>query len=1332
MRGKVMLVSAVIALVAFSGVLLAMTSEEISKLPLKERMKYEEEMRAKESVPQAYKVTAQAITPQEAINSRVSKNPADVPPPVKRSEAVISTRNENEKGIILAEGFEGSWPPAGWTVIQTSTDQSGASPGFWSQTDGTQGSPPVGVHSGAYNAGLWWSYSHQDEWLITSDIALTGSGSGVYYVSFWTYGYEGSTEGDHYYVKVSTDGGSTWDVLLDLSDLTGNAWNEWAYPYVLDLSAYAGETIQLAWHAEDPPTNDGLWYVWFVDDIEVYYPLDHDVGVTAIYQPVGTYGVGVDVTPSVEVENFGAGDETFDVTFKIFDGVKDEIYSETQNITVNQGTHTTVDFSSFTTELGAYTTLTYTELGTDEETGNDTLSGAFDVSEVVPEDTISFHGPYDNNAVGLTAGGTYEAGIRITPDELVGYDGWQISSVIFYHHEAGTHTCAAKIYEGGTSTWPGALITQEPYSASGAGWHRVDLTSPVMLDTGNDVWVSVEVTHAAGEYPIGIDAGPAVQGKGDWIYYSGGWEEMWPLGLNYNWILGAVVEIGIQYDHDVGVTEIIAPTGIYPVDEVVIPTVEVKNFGTNEETFDVTIEWPDFRYSETQTVTSLVSGGTEIVEFTPFTTVAGSYDVTAYTSLVGDENLGNDTLTSSFGVVGYVEDFETTDGGFAPTPETGAWEWGEPTSGPGSAHSGVNLWATNLEGDYTNSADWRLERDFVATSDDPVLSFYHWYDIESYYDGGNVKISTDGGATWQIMYPEVPYPEDAAYSGNAGIPDEPCYSGSATSWQIATFDLSAYVNTDDVFLIRWHFGSDASVPYPGWYIDDVMGLGFEPFIPEHDIDVYSIISPAPAGSEGEVVPQVVVVNRGNTQETFPISFEIFEDGGSIYYNEQNPTVGAGVWDTISFDPWLAVEGSYTAIAIASCEGDVNPTNDTLDMSFSVYAWVEDFETSDGGFEAYNDAGTIGWQWGVPTYGPGSAHSGEMLWGTVLAGDYESNANYSLVRNFCALSDNPVLSFWQWYNTESGYDGGNARLSTDDGETWTVISPTRGYDRTANSSNPLYPDSIFSGHDQGYWELVDFDLSAYVDSGDFFVIRWHFGSDVSVQYPGWYVDDVSGAGLSGYMPNDTRVEGICSDPDFEEIEANHAVHLCAVVANSPIGPVANFRVFLKITNSLGELVYSSFVDVRDLAADASRTVWFPTDWIPSADTYTIVVTIQNAFELPFLLDNNVMQTEVTVGGDKMAVKDVPDVFFLSQSSPNPAMGRTAIDYGLPVASKVSLRVYDITGRVVATLLSGEQGAGYKTVDWNLTDDSGNRIARGVYFYKLSAGDFKSTRKLVVVE
>jgi hypothetical protein len=169
-------------------------------------------------------------------------------------------------GTNITEGFEGTtFPPTDWSQIITDNGPpvgAGILP-TWCQAGTIALTPAVPPHGGSYQAAMWWDYNHQDEWLITPQFICPGGT-----LTFWSYVYLGSTNGDHYYIKVSTDNGNTWTVLWDASDLTGG-WNYYATPIVIDLDSYAGQEIKLAWHADDPPSNDGMWYVWFVDDVTV-------------------------------------------------------------------------------------------------------------------------------------------------------------------------------------------------------------------------------------------------------------------------------------------------------------------------------------------------------------------------------------------------------------------------------------------------------------------------------------------------------------------------------------------------------------------------------------------------------------------------------------------------------------------------------------------------------------------------------------------------------------------------------------------------------------------------------------------------------------------------------------------------------------------------------------------------------------------------------------------------------------------------------------------------------------------------------------------------------
>lgn len=226
----------------------------------------------------------------------------------------------------------------------------------------------------------------------------------------------------------------------------------------------------------------------------------------------------------------------------------------------------------------------------------------------------------------------------------------------------------------------------------------------------------------------------------------------------------------------------------------------------------------------------------------------------------------------------YQEDFEDWNAGLATVGSD--WEWGNPTSGPGEAHSGQKVWATNLEGDYSNNADARLETppiDLTGVSY-PQLSFWHWFSFEyrqAHYDGGNVKISVDGG-DFQVITPDNGY-EGIIHSVNAGIPGEPgfCSYQAGQHWHRETFNLGPYSGHHVV--IRFHLGTNFRHTYSGWYIDDVAITGLRP----KSLPAVSDLSLNLAGNDillswfwpHEISPAGYIIYRGSLPENPPAELE---------------------------------------------------------------------------------------------------------------------------------------------------------------------------------------------------------------------------------------------------------------------------------------------------------------------------------------------------------------------------------------------------------------------------------------------------------------------------
>jgi hypothetical protein len=100
---------------------------------------------------------------------------------------------------------------------------------------------------------------------------------------------------------------------------------------------------------------------------------------------------------------------------------------------------------------------------------------------------------------------------------------------------------------------------------------------------------------------------------------------------------------------------------------------------------------------------------------------------------------------------------------------------------------------------------------------------------------------------------------------------------------------------------------------------------------------------------------------------------------------------------------------------------------------------------------------------------------------------------------------------------------------------------------------------------------------------------------------------------------------------------------------------------------------------------------------------------------------------TITGVAQTNSTIPRRFELYQNFPNPFNPSTTIKYDLPKESRVKIVVYDILGREVARLVDEMKKAGSYQVVWEA-----NRLASGVYFYRLQAGNFCETKKLILMK
>jgi hypothetical protein len=139
----------------------------------------------------------------------------------------------------------------------------------------------------------------------------------------------------------------------------------------------------------------------------------------------------------------------------------------------------------------------------------------------------------------------------------------------------------------------------------------------------------------------------------------------------------------------------------------------------------------------------------------------------------------------------------------------------------------------------------------------------------------------------------------------------------------------------------------------------------------------------------------------------------------------------------------------------------------------------------------------------------------------------------------------------------------------------------------------------------------------------------------------------------------------------------------------------------------------------------NTMWFGFSYQYVRDD--VVATPADRFELA----KNVFDWMQNITNTNVTPAETPKSTKLAQNFPNPFNPSTTIKFDLKEKGFVTLKVYNVAGQLVRTLVSGEKDANTYTVTWDGKNDRGGAVASGIYFYKMETKDFSQTKKMVML-
>ena len=662
----------------------------------------------------------------------------------------------------------------------------------------------------------------------------------------------------------------------------------------------------------------------------------------------------------------------------------------------------------------------------------------------------------------------------------------------------------------------------------------------------------------------------------------------------------------------------------------------------------------------------------------------------------------------------------------------------------------IDAHATNWSAQATNNAggaapearfnwspsfvgDSRLISPTYNTTGNTVVTAQFNHMLDHYGGPYTIGVATrSGGGAWNTVWSVV----------------NPSGSIAATT-QIVTINNSDVGAAD--FQICWFFsGNSYNLNY--WYLDDL-----KLFVPlAHDAMVQDILVDPTYPPGSNFIPEAILKNFGLNQETFDATC-VIKLGGSVVYTQNCApvTLATGEEQTVSFPSYVlnAANDLYDITVTTNLAGDMDPSNDSRTEYFNTYTTEREMVVLEIG------TGT----WCV--YCPGSQMGADDLVAnghSVAVVEYHNGDsftnNYSNARNtYYGINGFPTAVFdgVQYFvggsNTQSMYDNYlpiyQARKNLMSAFSVDIFGTNTGLDydvvvklnKMANIP-PTWDNLVV------HFTLTESDIpfswqgQSEVDYAERLMVPNELGTPVDFINNSMIEIPLSFSIDASWLVENCQVSAFIQNLDTKEILQGDKVWLSDLVEYSSVTVQSPNGGEVWVVGETEDITWTC-INVNDVKIEMSfdnGNTWSTiVDSIPNTETYSWTVTAQDSSNECLIKITNVANGEVFDMSDNVFsidiisdvdVKDLnPLEFNLAQNYPNPFNPSTTIKYAVPKTSLVSIKVYDLIGQEVASLVNEIKESG----NYEVKFDARN-LASGVYIYRMTADNFSSVKKLNILK